>query len=465
MRRNAISCFLITLFIIFSSSIAFSQTKYRTFNQYDLSLKKAKAGKVLNSNVSFVFKNDSLSFTVNGLHARLNSSINGIIDSGGFTNIVISERGKVFTATGRSVAAGDSARLIFNLDKKAPGAKASKWWWYMDGVQVGNKRRELAGTYQPIQIQPNGGTILEYIYKRIIHRPQGLIVGMVTDTLKVGWIRYKNADRKYFPHTDDARCFDLIATGSTSTRPFDHKLQNPHVKKHNNHLLGEVHALKLAIIANDSGATQPLDTTALGDLIYNDLTNPGDPGNGLTLRNLVAYIDSALTYCRHFDLMPGIYSKFDTSISRINRAFDGSYIAVTFNPFVLAGTHAVEEIPFLHPNPAAAPVMRRGSKYSILDQMPELFTLRQNYPNPFNPSTTINFNLAEPGIVTLKVFNLLGQEIATLLDREELEDGEQSVEFNASNLTSGIYFYKIFAQGAGESKMQLQATKRMMLVK
>ena len=465
MRRNAINYFLITLLIIFSASTAFSQTKYRTFSQNDLAMKKAKAGKVLNSNVNFVFRNDSLSIAVNSLHARLNSSIIGIIDSGGFTNIVISQRGKVFTATGRTIAAGDSVTLCFNLDKKGPGAHANFWWWDTNAVQVGNKRRELTGTFVAISIQPNGGNVLEYIYKHIIHRPQGLIVGMVTDTPKVGWIRYKNADRKYFPHTNAARCFDFIATGSTITRPFDHKLQNPHVKKHNNHLLGEVHALKLAIIANDSGATQPLDMTALGDLIYNDLSNPNDPGNSLTIRKLVALVDSALTYCDHFDLMPDIYAKLDTCVSRINRAFDGSYIAVSFNPFVLAGTHAIEEIPFLHPNPSAESVMRRGSRYSILDQMPELFTLQQNYPNPFNPSTTIDFNLAEPGIVTLKVFNLLGQEVAILLDREEMEDGEQSVEFNANNLTSGIYFYKIFAQGIGESKMQLQATKRMMLVK
>jgi hypothetical protein len=443
----------------------YAQPKYRTFNQVNLAEKKAKAGKVLSSNVCFTFNNDSTGITVNSLHFRLNSEVKSIIDSGGYTTFDIKKHGKVIVATGRSVVAGASVTLCFNLDKKTPGAHANFWWWDTNGVQVGNKRSELAGTYQPIQIQPNGGTVREYIYKHLVPRPQGLFVGIKTDTLGVGWIRYKTADRNYFPHTNPARCFDLISTGSIITRPFNHELKNPHVKKHNNHLLGEVHALKLAIIANDSGATQPLDTTALGDLIYNDLTNPSDPGNSLTLRKLVALIDSALTYCDHFDLVPGIYTKLDTCVSRINRAFDGAYTAVSFNPFVLAGTHMVEEIPFLHPNPAAAPVMRHGYGYSIVDQTPETFSLEQNYPNPFNPTTTIDFNLIEPSIVSLKVYNLLGQEVASLLVNEMMDDGMQSIEFNANNLTSGVYFYKVVAQGVGEMKQQYQEIKRMMLIK
>ncbi len=453
---------LVLCFVIITT--LHSQPKYRTFSQISLAEKKATAGKVLSSDVTFIFKNDSTGLTINSLHARLNSKINRIIDSGGFTNIVIREKGKIFTATGRSVAAGDSVKLIFNLDKKGPGSQANFWWWDTNGVRVGSKRPELAGTFTAISIQPNGGNVRDYIYKHIIHSRTGVVIGMVTDTDHVGWIRYKTADRKYFPHSDVARCFDKINTGS-STRPFDHKLQNPHVRKHNNHLLGEVHALKLAIIANDSGATQPLDVTTLGDLIYNDLGNPGDPGNGLTLRKLTAFVDSALTYCKHFDLNPGIYAKLDTCISRINRAFDGPYVAVRLMPFLLAGTHTVGESPYIHPNPTITPIARRGVGYSIIDQLPESSTLEQNYPNPFNPTTTIEFTLLEPSIVTLKVYNLLGQEVKTLIENELMEDGLQTNDFDASDLTSGVYFYKITAQGVGENQQQFQAIKRMVLVK
>jgi len=74
--------------------------------------------------------------------------------------------------------------------------------------------------------------------------------------------------------------------------------------------------------------------------------------------------------------------------------------------------------------------------------IPTEYSLKQNYPNPFNPSTKINFSILEPGMVSLKVYNLLGQEIATLVN-EELNAGAFEVNFNAANLSSGTYFYKL----------------------
>ncbi len=114
-------------------------------------------------------------------------------------------------------------------------------------------------------------------------------------------------------------------------RVFSGRLRNPHVKEHNNHLLGEVHALKLAIVANDSSVTEPLDSLSppLGDLIYNDGANLGDPFNTLTIREIVHLADSALTYCTNF--LSGFYFQLDSSVSRINRAFDGPYIASSFH--------------------------------------------------------------------------------------------------------------------------------------
>lgn len=70
------------------------------------------------------------------------------------------------------------------------------------------------------------------------------------------------------------------------------------------------------------------------------------------------------------------------------------------------------------------------------------FTLEQNYPNPFNPSTTIHFSIPQRGHVTLKVFDVLGSEVARLVD-EELNPGEHSVVFNAKNLPSGVYLYRL----------------------
>jgi len=164
------------------------------------------------------------------------------------------------------------------------------------------------------------------------------------------------------------------------------ELRNPHVRKHNNHLLGEVHALKLAIVANDSGVTEPLDslTTPLGDLLYNDTVNPGDPCNHMKVRGIVSLVDSALTYCANFPSV-SFYFQIDSCVSRINRAFDGPYVAESFHPLVLQGTRSLGEVYFLHATPLAAPVMRGHQTYSAADELPDHFTVSQNYPNPFNP--------------------------------------------------------------------------------
>ena len=68
----------------------------------------------------------------------------------------------------------------------------------------------------------------------------------------------------------------------------------------------------------------------------------------------------------------------------------------------------------------------------------------QNYPNPFNPITTIKYSIAKPELVTLKVYDILGSEIATLIN-EIKTSGNYEVSFNASNLASGMYLYKLTA--------------------
>lgn len=75
---------------------------------------------------------------------------------------------------------------------------------------------------------------------------------------------------------------------------------------------------------------------------------------------------------------------------------------------------------------------------------PIQFELAQNYPNPFNPSTTISFTIPQSSLVTLKVFNALGQEMKTLIS-QTLEAGQHNITFEASDLNSGIYFYKLEA--------------------
>ena len=97
--------------------------------------------------------------------------------------------------------------------------------------------------------------------------------------------------------------------------------------------------------------------------------------------------------------------------------------------------------------------------------LPTKFSLGQNYPNPFNPSTTISFELKQEALVTLKVYNTLGQEVAELIHNELMDEGEQEVEFDASTLSSGVYYYKIVAQDIERSSVLYSQMKKMLLVK
>jgi hypothetical protein len=75
---------------------------------------------------------------------------------------------------------------------------------------------------------------------------------------------------------------------------------------------------------------------------------------------------------------------------------------------------------------------------------PSNFELTQNYPNPFNPSTTIRYSLPKSGMVSLKIYDILGKEVKTLLN-ENKEAGYHQITFDAGNLASGIYFYTLKA--------------------
>jgi len=91
------------------------------------------------------------------------------------------------------------------------------------------------------------------------------------------------------------------------------------------------------------------------------------------------------------------------------------------------------------------------------------FQLANNYPNPFNPSTVIKYEIGDTRFITLKVYNSLGEEVETLVSKEQLE-GIYEVQFNAVGLSSGIYFYSIQAGASTGSAIFVQ-TKKMMLVK
>jgi hypothetical protein len=74
--------------------------------------------------------------------------------------------------------------------------------------------------------------------------------------------------------------------------------------------------------------------------------------------------------------------------------------------------------------------------------IPEIYSLSQNYPNPFNPVTRINYSIPKQGLVTIKIYDALGREVQTLIN-DMKTPGNYIVDFDGTNLSSGVYFYKL----------------------
>jgi hypothetical protein len=87
--------------------------------------------------------------------------------------------------------------------------------------------------------------------------------------------------------------------------------------------------------------------------------------------------------------------------------------------------------------------------------VPTDFSLNQNYPNPFNPTTQIAFSIPQTGNYALKIYDILGKEIETLVNNEQLSSGKYSVTFNAKNLASGTYIYRLTGNGVNMSNKML----------
>jgi len=92
---------------------------------------------------------------------------------------------------------------------------------------------------------------------------------------------------------------------------------------------------------------------------------------------------------------------------------------------------------------------------------PEKYTLAQNFPNPFNPSTTIEFSIPQTSNVTIEIYNVIGERVASLVNKT-LAAGYHRTDFNASNLPSGTYVYRLKASGQNGTFIE---TKKMLLMK
>jgi hypothetical protein len=376
---------------------------------------------------------------------------------------------------GSPLAPGDSVR-VQGFGNKGKPQKVGKYWWTRSTVKNGpNHKNPFFVRNQPKLPMPNRiNALAEDFAFSGFTSTNGLLVGKdrTLDSAKqYGWLlapKYTNVVKtmndKSGPHTSAPHGFNVLVNGK------------PVLKRHtqlppltfNDILLADMIALRVGIVASQLEKT-PL---GFGELIYND--GGTNPLNGLMIKQIAHVGDSLMmgSYVGgvHVFADQTTFDTLDYTIKNINNAFEGPMDTVKFSDSLkLKGVRPLADVPYLRSNSSAVPEKLQPVQVFNLD-LPLSFELRQNYPNPFNPTTTIEFLLSDPAVVTLKVYNVVGQEVATLLQNQQMDDGEQQVEFNASALASGVYFYRIFVEqpanlDEGIPSNYHSTTRKMMLIK
>lgn len=244
----------------------------------------------------------------------------------------------------------------------------------------------------------------------------------------------------------------------------------------NNILFAEAVALQTNIRASDLGYTPG----GFGDLIFDE--GGGNPYNGKSLRFIASKLDEYMssykdsvgkTCCT----MPASYETLDsmalyTMIRKIDSSFSGPIDTICFaGGLVLSPVRPLSDVPYLHLDSSFSQIGSQPLGRRVITEVPQRFILEQNYPNPFNPTTTIEFYLLQPSLVTLKLYNILGQEAATLIDKQSLDEGwnETELSSDAFHLATGVYYYRLVAETLTDEDNPVSQTytmvKKMMLMK
>lgn len=222
-------------------------------------------------------------------------------------------------------------------------------------------------------------------------------------------------------------------------------------------------------------ATAALNSFHTYNPVTNTLTIYACCQNGFLLKNTISILPIELTGFSVSGLGRDVVLNWTTATELNNRGFEvqrkktgGDWESLSFINGKGTSTKT-SEYKFVDKTPGEGKFSYRlkqidydGStwtSYSVDVEIgnPMEFELSQNFPNPFNPSTVIRFALPEAGVTTLKVYNSAGEEVATLFN-EYLETGTHSIKFDASKLSSGIYFYKL-------ESGKFSAVKKMSLIK
>lgn len=231
------------------------------------------------------------------------------------------------------------------------------------------------------------------------------------------------------------------------------------LSRYNLFTYNDVDSLKennLPFIFSSVACSQNFDVPEDSSLIVKLLTLPKGGAAATVASSGLDYLTSGSEFLKYF-----YNAVFENPGTRIGDALLSAKSSLEFPSIT---SDAVARRYTLLGDPAlkmpADAVASVGNGYN---QIPNGFVLEQNYPNPFNPSTQIQYQVSKPGLVSIKVYDLLGKEITTLVNSEKKE-GDYTVTFDASGLASGIYFYRMQVTSDAGNNI-FTSTKKLIVLK
>jgi hypothetical protein len=325
-----------------------------------------------------------------------------------------------------------------------------KYWWKPGGVLPPHWKPKIVsnttGQGRLLIPMPDAVNLLDNIFSIGVPSP-GIVVGVYGPHSvynKRSNDVVKSLRDNHGIHKGPPRCLGVF---SNNLRQITKPVETLPPSKGNNKLFAEALALKVNIQASNFN----LIPFGLGDLIFQD--SIPNSSNGLSIRKISAKLDTAMS---QFDAVhdtcicdTNVFQEFYRTIRMIDSAFTGPMDTVSFvTGQFIAPTRNLATVPFLHLDSSFATIAATIQRPSKIPEVPKQFVLQQNYPNPFNPSTTIEFYLTRPSIVSMQLYNTLGQDVATLLERQALDDGwnQYTLSADAFRLASGVYFYRIVVE-------------------